>query len=79
MVGAELHKVYNRSYKHYDLKLAKHFLVGKIYRFYWRVFGGFKWGHGPLTIIGKVNHTTGNCEYPNTPYYRLTKAYKFLI
>ena len=63
--------------KHYNFKLSRVFLIGKIYRVYTKAFYCFKKGHGPITIIGKVSKS-GNCTYPNTPYYRITKAWRLL-
>jgi len=68
-------KIKNR--KHYNFKLSRLFLIGKIYRVYTKAFWGFKKGHGPISIVGKVSKS-GNCVYPNTPYYRITKAWGFL-
>ena len=74
----EIREKINPKYKHFNYKLSHFPIVGKIYRFYFRVFNGFKWGRGSVTIIGKVDKK-GNCEYPNIPYYRLTKAFKWCM
>jgi len=77
---SEIVKQLNKKVKsrtHYNFKLSHKFLIGKIYRTYTKAFCGFKKGHGPITIIGKVSKS-GNCEYPNTFWYRITKAWRYL-
>ena len=67
----------HKKRKSYNFKLGRKKIIGKVYAWYFRLFNGFEYGSGPVTIIGKVNKH-GKCEYPNTPFYRLTKAWKWV-
>jgi len=63
--------------KSYLSKLARIFVLGKIYQWYYRINGHtFKY-HGPITIIGKSDKQ-GNFEYPNTRWNRIIKLNKFI-
>ena len=56
----------------------KHGFIYK-FRIVYKMFNSTWKSGGPLTIIGKVDHKhNNNCEYPNTPYYRITKAWKWV-
>ncbi len=63
--------------RHYNFKLGCMGFVRHFYHVYIKAFRGFKTGNGPISIIGKVSKS-GNCEYPNTFYYRITKCWGFL-
>ena len=73
---AELNNVINwKPRKRYNFKVRSIFKYA--YDIYWKAFGStFKHG-GVRNLIGKVQKA-GNCIYPNTPYYRITKCWKFL-
>lgn len=63
--------------KCYLYRLAHIFLIGKIYKWYFKINNRtFKY-HGPITIIGKSDKN-GYVEYPNTRWNRITKLHKFI-
>lgn len=75
-ICAKLNKKIKKK-RHYSFKLGRMSVIRHVYHLYTKTFHCFKNGNGPMTIIGKVSKC-GNCEYPNTPYYRITKAWRFL-
>lgn len=72
-----LSKSMNRKPESFNSKLAKIPVIGKIYRWYHKINGHTFKFNGPITIIGKRDKL-GNCEYPNTRYYRIFKLNKFI-
>ncbi len=72
----ELLKSIKPKKRSYNFRLSRMKIIGRIYQSYYRLTNTFKNG-SVSTIIGKVQKN-GNCEYPNTKWYRLTKAWKIL-
>ena len=71
-IAFALRELVKPNYKHYNYKLGRKPIIGKIYRAYYIIHGHTFKHHGPITIIGKTD-SEGNVEYPNTRWNRITK------
>lgn len=63
---------------HYNYKLSHKKIIGPIYRIYYKIFKHTWKSGGPISIIGKWDEKKQICTYPNIPYYRITKAWKWI-